>query len=94
MNIESTWCDLEAKMVQDSSAAHHITRAHSIAAKLAAGRVHLNFVISLYRLQLANNRFVSHEHPAGAGSWKELSMLPLLSNHKVLTVTSDQCEYG
>ena len=39
--------------------------------KIAEGRRHLRFVISLYRIQLQHGRHVLHEHPDGAMSWHD-----------------------
>ena len=62
--------------------------------RLREGRLHLNFVCSLYRRQMARGKFFLHEHPASALSWREhdieaLSRLPMVN-----VVTMHQCQYG
>ena len=42
--------------------------------------MHLRFVVSLYRMQLENNRHFLHEHPHGAASSNERCVLELLSH--------------
>ena len=61
---------------------------------IAAGRVHLNFVVSLYRKQMYKGKYFLHEHPATALSWKEDTVLALLKSPLVHTVVADQCMYG
>ena len=65
-----------------------------VEARVAEGRRHLRFVISLYQLQLEQGRHYLHEHPSGANSLSDDWMLRLLKHPRVLTVTSDQCQYG
>ena len=61
---------------------------------LAEGRVHLNFVASLYRRQVAKGNDYLHEHPATALSWKE-DVIEALARHPLSqVVTADQCRYG
>ena len=62
--------------------------------KLAEGRLHLQFVASLYRIQAAEGRYFLHEHPATALSWKENTVLALLRHSPVRTVVADKCMYG
>ena len=61
---------------------------------LKEAKKHLHFVISLYQLQLADNRHFLHEHPVGATSWRDKYMMRLLSHPKVGTSVADQCMYG
>ena len=42
-----------------------------VAEIVAEGLLHLRFVCSLYRQQVASGRFFLHEHPASAVSWRE-----------------------
>ena len=65
-----------------------------VASILREGRKHLHFVIGLYKIQLDGNRHFLHEHPAGASSWLDAMMKKLLKTKGVLTVVSDQCQYG
>ena len=62
--------------------------------RMVEARVHLKFVVKLYKKQLAAGRHFLHEHPAGAKSWEEPYMVQLLENPSVKTVVSHQCEYG
>ena len=61
---------------------------------VAEGKVHLDFVVSLYRKQLAKGKHFLHEHPATALSWKEETVLALIRSPLVFTVVADQCMYG
>ena len=61
---------------------------------LKEARRHLHFVISLYQLQLADNRHFLHEHPVGATSWKDPYMERILKHPKVGVTVADQCMYG
>ena len=61
---------------------------------LKEARRHLHFVISLYQLQLADNRHFLHEHPVGATSWKDPYMERILNHPRVGTTVADQCMYG
>ena len=47
---------------------------------LTKGRVHLNFVASLYKRQVAKGKHDVHEHPATALSWKE-DVIEALARH-------------
>ena len=58
------------------------------------GRVHLNFMASLYRKQLLKGKFFLHEHPATALSWKEPQIDALMKDPTVHTVVAHQCMYG
>ena len=58
------------------------------------GRRHLNFMISLYQMQVDNGRHFLHEHPASAVSWKEPQMAALARRCGVHAVVADQCMYG
>ena len=42
-----------------------------VKAEIDAGRVHLDFCMRLYAIQVKEGRFFIHEHPAEAASWKE-----------------------
>ena len=61
---------------------------------LAEGRVHLNFVASLYRRQVANGKYHLHENPATTLSRME-DVIEALTRHPLSqVVTADQCRYG
>ena len=62
--------------------------------ELARARIHLDFVVSLYREQLEGGRYFLHEHPDGATSWQEDSIKSLLETPGVGRVTADQCQFG
>ena len=62
--------------------------------KLEEGRLHLRFVCSLYRRQLARGKYFLHEHPASAMSWKEEDIASLARLPMTQTVTMHQCQYG
>ena len=62
--------------------------------ELVRARVHLEFVIMLYREQVEGGRFFIHEHPEHATSWMEESMRALLEIPGVDRVNADQCQYG
>ena len=61
---------------------------------IAAGKRHLNFVMSLYRKQLAAGRHFLHEHPASALSWRDDGVRALARNPVVHCVVAHQCMYG
>ena len=65
-----------------------------VQAAVDEGRTHLNFMTSLYRLQVRAGRFFLHEHPATALSWKEEKIMDLLEHPDVDEVVADQCQYG
>ena len=39
--------------------------------RISEGRKHLNFMVSLYRKQLARGKHFLHEHPQSAASWMD-----------------------
>lgn len=57
-------------------------------------RQHLRFMIRLYWKQLGKGRHVLHEHRQSAQSWADEEKAKLLSDERVNTTVSDQCEYG
>ena len=61
---------------------------------LEEGRVHLQFMASLYQLQIDAGRFFVHEHPATAVSWDERCILKILAHNDVHLMKSDQCQFG
>ena len=69
--------------------------AAKVQEKLEEGRLHLQFVTSLYREQLKRGKFFLHEQPATAMSWKEECIEKLMDDWPDLhLVTADQCSYG
>ena len=58
------------------------------------GRLHLNFMASLYRRQMAKGKFFLHEHPFGAWSWKLDFVLDFCERNGVERVRGDQCPFG
>ena len=61
---------------------------------IAEGRVHLNFVCSLYRRQVERSKFYLHEHPATALSWKEDVTDSFARYPLAHVVVGHQCQYG
>ena len=55
---------------------------------------HVQFCIKLYRLQLAEGRYLLHEHPAYASSWKLDSMEELAREQGVWSARADLCMLG
>ena len=81
----STWQRLNDAKAQNPDL---IRKAHAEAC------AHIEFVVELYREQLAGNRYFLHEHPRFASSW-DLECMQLLSSVPgVRTVRADQCQYG
>ena len=79
-----------SQMLNDAKAQNLdlIRKAHAQAC------AHIEFVVELYREQLAGNRYFLHEHPRFASSW-DLECMQLLSSVPgVRTVRADQCQYG
>ena len=62
--------------------------------RISEGRKHLNFMVSLYRKQLARGKHFLHEHPQSAASWMEIGIKSLSQNPLVHLTTVDQCMYG
>ena len=56
-------------------------------------RLHLDFVMELYKEQVAGGRFFLHEHPDSAGSWEEACCKEVLELPDVSRVVADQCQY-
>ena len=61
---------------------------------VAEGRIHLNFVCSLYRKQGLAGIIYLRGHPATALFWKEGIIEALASDPLAHLVTADQCQYG
>ena len=65
-----------------------------IARRLAAAKVHMQFVCELYRMQHSAGRFFLHEHPDQASSWDLQCIRSVLGLDDVHRVVGDQCQYG
>ena len=65
-----------------------------VKAELDAARVHLEFCMSLYLLQMRGNRFFVHEHPQDADSWTEDSVTRIAAMKGVDMASVDMCVYG
>ena len=61
---------------------------------LHEGRVHLQFMASLYQLKIDAGRFFVHEHPANTTSWKAPSVKKVMATPGVHTYVGDMCAYG
>ena len=81
----SAWQALNALKTKDPE---KMRRAMARAVK------HIDFVVSVYREQLENNRYFVHEHPATATSWQLRSIEELMQASEVGRVVGDQCQYG
>ena len=73
---------------------HRLWTRERIQRSLAEGRMHLHFMLSIYRIQLDGNRHFLHEHPHTATSWDDAEMLKFLSHPRVQTTVADHCQYG
>ena len=58
---------------------------------LMKAKVHINFVISLYREQMDGGRYFMHEHPLQASSWAMPAMQALWEIPEVQRAHGDQC---
>ena len=61
---------------------------------ISEGQLHLNFMIKIYKKQLAKGKYFIHEHPASAVSWDEREMVKLMAHDGVILTKADQCMYG
>lgn len=64
------------------------------AQKMAYGRSHLELCTKLYELQWREGRYLLHEHPDAASSWKEVCITNMMRRQGVVRVTGDQCRFG
>ena len=65
-----------------------------VTAIIQEGQRHLNFMIRIYKRQLARGKYFIHEHPASAVSWDEREMVKLMAHRDVILTQADQCMYG
>ena len=56
-------------------------------------RLHLDFVMEIYREQIDAGRFFLHEHPDGSDSWTEKCCNKIMNIEGVGRVVADQCQY-
>ena len=68
--------------------------AEEVRKRISEGRKHLNFMVSIYRGQLARGKHFLHEHPQSAASWMEVGIKSLSQLPSVHLATADQCMYG
>ena len=62
--------------------------------EMIEARVHLRFVVELYREQIEGGRYFIHEHPLHAASWEEEEIKELMDLPGVVRAHGDQCQYG
>ena len=67
---------------------------NELVGQLVKAKVHLDFVVSLYREQIDGGRLLIHEHPLHAASWMEKSIRELMHMPGVSRTHGDQCQYG
>ena len=65
-----------------------------VAAKMKEARMHLEFCVQIYRMQVNSGRYFIHEHPKGTTSWKEPMVERMSKEEGVITVNSDMCAFG
>ena len=65
-----------------------------VEAELKAARVHLDFCMRLYKMQVKGGRFFVHEHPHDASSWNENSVKEVMNLQGVDIASVDMCVYG
>ena len=62
--------------------------------RIAYGKKHWEFCMTLYELQWRGGRYFVHEHPATASSCQEQCAQRMLNKQGVVRVVGDQCRYG
>ena len=65
-----------------------------VEARFRHARRHLEFAAKFYKLQVQGGRYLLHEHPESASSWRERSINEVLETEGVMKVIGDQCRYG
>ncbi len=83
----TAWCAWQRLNAQKRDSA--VVRRELIKAK-----VHLDFVMMLYREQVEGGRFFLHEHPRSASSWQERGVQEVQQLEGVDVITADQCQFG
>ena len=56
--------------------------------------MHLEVCSLMYRMELRGGRYVLHEHPMTASSWKEPRISSLESSPLVFKIRTDMCAFG
>ena len=64
-----------------------------VAERPRKARLHLDFCIKLYAIQVQHSRCFLHDHPLAASAWNEACIQRLLGKHGVVKVSADQCQY-
>ena len=54
----------------------------------------MEFIAEIYKIQIDGGRYILHEHPAGASSWKLKAIVDIKSMEDVEEVVTDQCMIG
>ena len=62
--------------------------------ELVKARLHLDFMMRMYRKQHEAGRLFLHEHPKYATSWQEKTVEDIMQMKGVSRVDADQCQYG
>ena len=65
-----------------------------VKSKLEYGIRHMEFAAELYEIQMNNNLYFLHEHPASATSWQLPCIKRLIERDDVYQGTIDMCQYG
>jgi hypothetical protein len=55
---------------------------------------HTEFVASIYKIQIEGGRYILHEQPIGASSWKLKAIVDIGNMEGVEEVVTDQCMFG
>eukprot|EP00959_Pyramimonas_sp_CCMP1952_P186929 3908982-Pyramimonas_sp.AAC.1 len=76
----------------------HINKARMPSEKFEARKVEgncfLKFAVSLCKAQYGGGRRFVFEHPDGAASWHDTSVVQLLSRPGVMLAKFDECRFG
>ena len=67
---------------------------HVVEEELRRAKMHLDFVVHLYRIQIEGGRLFLHEHPASATSWRHDTVEQIMQLPGVHRIIGDQCQYG
>lgn len=62
--------------------------------RVIEARIHLDFCIEIYKMQVENWRHFLHEHPVNAKSWEYPPMRELRNMPRIGEVIADLCQYG
>ena len=61
---------------------------------LEVAKKHVAFICQVYQYQIDNGRWLLHEHPSTATSWRESCVLKIMKAEGVSTTIADQCMFG